>query len=106
MVQHDPSGEPLFLHRNAAKLNTRADLINVWDRMEQFVGSRPELQYEIGDYYDKERRMSCCFPKATIHMYFQMSEFSHSISLAVLEDAILGYAREAFDVMDEHQQAS
>jgi hypothetical protein len=128
ILQYDPQGEPIFLHRNFRKIVQSHDALptsKVWEGGLTFVGKEPgsststeaiEKYYQIEfandipvvprAYNGTNRHTERCFhPKPRYQKYFEFTDFQGT-AIDQLEDQILAFAQEGFDILNNNQNAS
>lgn len=98
MVQPDPMGEPLFFHRNQAKIAGKKTLSMQWEKGMKFVGTNPETQYGVTMWLSPWRMKLCFHP--TNGIFFQEIDYRGS-DVEMFEERILSFAREALDIMEQ-----
>jgi Mannosyltransferase putative len=99
MVQHAPNGDPIFFHRNIAKLSTESDLIKVWRKGVKFVGSNPDTQYAVEGSRSFYRMHGCYHPKVSVRKYFEEIDYYSGSNVEKFEERILGFAKEGLDII-------
>ena len=97
MVQHDMAGDPIFFHRNIAKLSTEADLIKVWEKGAQFVGANTDTEYDVEGSRSIYRMHGCYHPTSRVRQHFQEIDYRGS-SVEAFEEKILQFAREGLQI--------
>ncbi|CAB9518835.1 Alpha-1,2-mannosyltransferase MNN5 [Seminavis robusta] len=97
MMQPDPVGNPLFFHRNLAKLKDRKSLERVWEKGMRFIGNS-DAQYHV-DGWPSFSRSACYAP--TDPAYFEELDFGIGSNVSQFESKILFYAGEAVSMLEE-----
>ena len=95
LVQHDPSGQSLFLHRNTVKIKGMDSLQKVWHKGMTFVGDKPLEEYIIQPSPVKGQKIKCYHPTKSTANWFQEKDFAGT-NIERIEDDLLKYAKEAF----------
>ena len=94
LLQHDPNGDAIFLHRNTVKLRDRSSLEKVWWKSQTFVGDNAIEQYRIHPSPVKGRKIKCYHPKPESSKWFQIKNLTGT-NIEALEDAILNLGQQA-----------
>jgi len=98
MVQHDPDGRILFLHRNGQKLDaTEASLLHVWDAVVEYAGPDPgryHAHIRVPDPKDNFINPVCYGPQNEEPGYRRQAGRAME-PVYQLEEAVLRYARRA-----------
>jgi len=97
MVQHDPEGGPLFFHRNIAKISTEADLVKVWQKGSKFVGTNPDVEYEIEGSRSFYHLHGCYHDKPNVRGFFEEIDYRGS-NVEHFEEKILQFAKEGLNL--------
>ncbi|CAB9510488.1 Mannosyltransferase putative [Seminavis robusta] len=102
MVQHSPKGDPLFFHRNIAKLSKESDLFKVWQKGVKFVGSNPNTEYAVEGRASYYWLHGCYHPKPPVRPYFKELDYRGS-EVEQFEEKILRFAKEGIDIIKRKQ---
>ena len=98
MVQHDPLGDPIFFHRNIAKLSKETDLSKVWEKGTKYVGTNEELEYKIEGSPSYYLLHGCYHPKPSVRSSFEEIDYRGS-NVEYFEEKLLQFAREGFKLL-------
>ncbi|KDO17667.1 hypothetical protein SPRG_16941 [Saprolegnia parasitica CBS 223.65] len=98
MVQHDPQGNIVFLHRNTYKLTGSPDAPLIWDHIQQFRLPVADEAYDVrgangGEVFPDFKR---CFGKDTAYEPTFLLTPLKDFAFGDLEPSILQYAHEAW----------
>ncbi|OQS00814.1 hypothetical protein THRCLA_05854 [Thraustotheca clavata] len=98
MVQHDPLGNIVFLHRNTYKLTGHADAPLIWDHIQQYRLPAADESYDVrgangGEVFPDFKR---CFGKDTAYEPSFLLTPLKEFMFGDLEPSILQYAHEAW----------
>ena len=97
LVQHDPNGDPIFLHRNTVKLKEYDSLEKVWMKSQTFVGDNPLDQYRIQPSPVKGKKIKCYHPTPWSSKWFQTKNLIGT-DIEAAEESLLKWAREALRI--------
>ncbi|CAH0519046.1 unnamed protein product [Peronospora belbahrii] len=106
MVQHDPSGNVIFLHRNTLKL-TYTNNQTVWTHIQQYKRTALPLDHRVrgangGKFFPQFKR---CFGKdVQYHKFFTLKPMSE-FPFANLEHDILRFAAAAANIIDNAKKS-
>ncbi|DAZ98170.1 TPA: hypothetical protein N0F65_005636 [Lagenidium giganteum] len=100
MVQHDPKGEIVFLHRNAYKMTSKKRK-RIWMYVQQYKRDQPPGLYDVWGVVDKDR-----FPTAN-KCWTKYANFTHryavtpvaSLPFRTMEERLFEYVNEAEDIV-------
>ena len=103
MVQHDPQGEPLFMHRNGYKLDRNAgSQIRIWDMMVNYLAGH-ERDYFSYTWIPRKRYnflVTLCYGPQHERMSYRWLRGSGLESLHNMERSILNFAEGATKMLD------
>lgn len=97
ILQHDPSGDPIFLHRNTVKLKDHTSLEKVWWKSQTFVGDNALEQYGIHPSPVKGRKIKCYHPTLESSKWFRTKNLAGT-NIEAAEQALLKFAKEALHI--------
>ena len=99
LLQHDPGGDPIFLHRNTVKLKDHSSLERVWTKQQTFVGENALEQYIIRPSPVQGRKIKCYHPTKWSSQWFQVKDLTGS-DIEALEEALLIWAKNALRISE------
>ena len=104
MVQHDPSGQRLFFHRNAAKFLSESDVVRVWEAGLEFAGTDPRQEYYVEHRPSLYRMGSCYHCSAHVREFFNETDYQGT-EIEQFEDLVLEFARQGFRILNGNSES-
>ncbi|CAB9523667.1 Alpha-1,2-mannosyltransferase MNN5 [Seminavis robusta] len=102
MIQPDPAGDPLFFHRNMAKIGSRKALKRVWEKGLMFKNGNSEAEYHTEMWPSLWRLCMCFYPKNP--SIYEELDFGEGSEVEQFEEKLLFYADEALSILDNEKR--
>lgn len=109
MVQHDPEGNPLFLHRNGYKLDHRnSSRIRIWDMMVNYSG-RDQRPYFSFSWIPRKRQnflVGLCYGPQHERLGYEWARGAEKDAVHAMENSILRFAKQAAQLLYGDEEES